>query len=266
VMFVTRERQAGSKLIEGRVMAPLEHMLVRKGSESTYHYQVAWTDYTLKGRLPDAKLSPEEFERLRKARLRIETVEENLLERVSDYHVRLWDTAFRRLSKLALAVGMSFFKDFAAAHRHNEHVNRQATNIQRVYKGYVARNMFFGRLWDKRRQDKLKQKLIDRKNEQLRNARAKAAGGFTVDEVHYFDTKAELDNWAAQQLHCIRKLAESLIVSRVFVVLWLCVNDAIAATTRTCGACVFCLPSQSRAVLSDPSLSTGTSSSTCTRI
>lgn len=65
-MFFTRERQAGAKYLEGRIVIHQEHMKVRKGQQSVYYYTVAWTDYTLNAGVPDASLSPEDFEALRK--------------------------------------------------------------------------------------------------------------------------------------------------------------------------------------------------------
>jgi hypothetical protein len=65
VMFFTRERAAGPKYILGRIQCQKEYMKARRGKQSAYVYQVAWTDYTLTRGVPDSTLSPRSFEELR---------------------------------------------------------------------------------------------------------------------------------------------------------------------------------------------------------
>lgn len=68
VMFFTRERAAGPKYILGRIVSQREYMKARRGKQSSYFYQVTWTDYTVTMGVPDSALSPRSFEQLRQVR------------------------------------------------------------------------------------------------------------------------------------------------------------------------------------------------------
>lgn len=71
---------------------------------------------------------------------------------------------------------------------------------------------FFGLLWEYRTEQKKRQAILDREAEKVRNAKAKANGGYTTDQVHYFDTVAELDAWTIGQRDRAQRMRTSLLV------------------------------------------------------
>ena len=80
-----------------------------------------------------------------------------------------------------------------------------------------SRLHFFEQLWSHRKAEAERQKVLARIAEKARNERAKAAGGFTADNIHYFDTKAELDDYADLQHKHSLQLAASLMVRCVMM-------------------------------------------------
>lgn len=81
-----------------------------------------------------------------------------------------------------------------------------------------CRAKFFVFLWERRALDKIRAKAAAREADAIRNARCKAAGGYTADNKNYFDTKAELDAWAAVQREHYEHFVKVLqVCGRVYV-------------------------------------------------
>ena len=169
-------------------------------------------------------------------------IEESQLELVVDYHVRIWVKAFRAFHLCGLRLGLKRWGAFVRRDRVKDERNTAAAHIQRIVRGQIARcappcvhdgpvsrrlpcvlcrsdqcarvcvnrRGFYPLLHARRRLDRERVRAVEREQEAARNARAKAAGGVTMDGYHFFETPEELEDWGEKCTDELRTLMVAL--------------------------------------------------------